>query len=68
MSKLKRSLKKIVNNSEDRKFSADSSQSYDSDISPENISRPIYSEREEDNISETQSLTCTEEIDSSYTC
>ena len=58
MSKLKRTLKEIVNNSEDSEYSADTSQSYDSDISPENISRPIYSKREDD-ISEIQSLTCT---------
>jgi len=58
MSKLKE-LKEIVNNNEDSEFSADSSQSYDSDMSPENISRPIYSEKEEDDISENRSLTCT---------
>ena len=48
MGKLKRTLKEIVNNSEDSEFSPDSSQSYDCDMSPENTSTPIYSEREED--------------------
>jgi hypothetical protein len=69
MSKQKRTLKKIVINSEDSEFSADSSQSYDSNMSPENISRPIYSEGEEDVISENQSLTCTyTKAKSSCTC
>ena len=41
-------MQEIVNNSEDSKFSANSSQRYDSDMSPENINRPIYSEKEEE--------------------
>jgi hypothetical protein len=44
MSKQKRTLKETVNNNEDSKFSADSRQNYNSDMSPENISRSIYSE------------------------
>ena len=40
MSKLKRTWNKIVNNSEVREFN-DDSQSYDSDMSPENINKYI---------------------------
>ena len=42
-------MKEIVNNSKDSKFSDDS------DMSPENISRPISSESEEDDCSEAES-------------
>ena len=44
----KEDLEEIVNNSEDSEFSDDSSQSYNNDISPSDISRPISSESEED--------------------
>ena len=37
---------KSVDSNEDSEFSDDSSQSYDSDMSPENISRPISLESE----------------------
>ena len=41
-------LEEIVNNSEDSEFSNDSSQSYDSDISLQKISRAISSESEDE--------------------
>ena len=44
----KENLEEIVNNSGDSKFSDDSSQSHVTDMSPENICRPISSESEED--------------------
>ena len=47
-------MQKIVNNSKDSEFSDDSSQSCDSDMSPENISRPISSESEDDDSSEAE--------------
>ena len=48
-------MKEKVNISEDSEFSGDSSQNYDSDISPENISRSISSQNEEDDSSEAES-------------
>ena len=48
-------MKEIVYNSEDSELSDDNSQSYDSDMSPENISRPISSESEEYDCSEAES-------------
>ena len=44
----------IVNNSEGSEYSDDSSQSYDSDISPLNISRPISSESDENKFSDEE--------------
>ena len=72
MSKLKE-LKEIVNNNEDSEFSADSSQSYDSDMSPENISRPICSENRKKTTSLRTKVSHAhieklEEVASSYTC
>ena len=55
----KKDLKEIVNNSEDSEYSDDSSQNYDSNISPQNISRPISSESRKDEFSdEEQNLIC----------
>ena len=47
-------MKEIVNNSEDSEYRDDSSQSYDSDISPQNISRPISSESKNDVFSDEE--------------
>ena len=44
----------MVNNNEDSEYSNDSSQSYDSDISPQNTSRPIYSESKNDEFSDEE--------------
>ena len=45
-------LEEIVNNSEDSKYSNDSNQSYDSDISPQNITRSISFESKKDDFSD----------------
>jgi hypothetical protein len=47
-------LEEIVNNREYSEFSDDSSQSYDSDILPQNISSPFSSESEEDDFSDEE--------------
>ena len=58
-------LEEIFKNSEGSKFSYNSSQSFDIDMSPENINRPISSESEEDDCtddeaeSDIQHRTCT---------
>ena len=47
-------MKEIVNNSEDSEYSDDSSQSYDSEISPQNVSRPISSGSKKDEFSDKE--------------
>ena len=47
-------MEKIVNNSEDSEFNGDSSQRYDSDMSPENINRYISSNSEEGDYSDDE--------------